>query len=126
MACTLDSGALIAADRNDRRFWRFSGESDELFRVPAVVLTEVWRGAPNANLARALHGCDVKVIDSELAKAAGLLCARTGTDDPVDALVVACAAHWGDDILTADPDDLRPLAAAARIVGRILDLNDLV
>ena len=61
----------------------------------------------------------------ELAKAAGILCGRAGTSDPVDALVVASAARRGDDIITTDPEDLRALAAVAPGCGRILDLNDL-
>ena len=125
MGWTLDSGALIAADRNDRRYWRAVAQADEGFNVPAIVLAEVWRGGRNANLARALNGCDLESLDVELAKAAGILCGRTGTDDPVDALVVASAARRGDDIITTDPDDLRALAAVAEGVGRILDLNDL-
>ena len=125
MGKTLDSGALIAAERNDRRYWKTSKKSDELFTVPAIVVTEVWRGGGNANLARALNGCDLESLDIELAKAAGILCGLAGTDDPVDALVVASAARRGDDIVTTDPKDLRALAAVATGVGRILDLNDL-
>lgn len=125
MGWTLDSGALIAAERNDRRYWKASSESDETFTVPAIVLTEVWRGARNANLARALSGCDLEALDVELAKAAGMLCGRAGTDDPVDALVVASAARRGDDIVTTDPEDLRALAAVTTGVGQILDLNEL-
>jgi predicted nucleic acid-binding protein len=122
---TLDTGALIAAERNDHRYWKAARSSDEVFTVPAIVITEVWRGGHNANLARALNGCDLEALDIELAKAAGVLCGRTGTDNPVDALVVASAARRGDDIVTTDPDDLRALAAVADGVGRILDLNAL-
>ena len=125
MGWTLDSGALIAADRNDRRYWTAARSSEEMFTVPAIVITEVWRGGRNANLARALNGCDLESLDVELAKAAGILCRLARTDDPVDALVVASAARRGDDIITTDPDDLRPLAAAAPGVGQILDLNAL-
>jgi predicted nucleic acid-binding protein len=65
------------------------------------------------------------MIDIELAKSAGVLCGLAGTDDPVDALVVASAARRGDDIVTTDPEDLAALAAVAPGVGRILDLNAL-
>ena len=128
MGWTLDSGTLIAADRGDRRFWEFRelpGEEGELPSIPAAVIAEVWRGGRNANLARALRGCEIVNVDEELAKAAGVLCARASTSDPVDALVVASAARRGDDIVTTDPDDLRALAAVAAGCGRILDLNDL-
>lgn len=125
---TLDAGVLIAADRNDRRFWRLREQlADAGLRpfVPAVVLTEVWRGARSANLARALRGCEIPVVGAELAMAAGMLCGRAGTDDPIDAIVVASAARRGDHIITTDPSDLRALAAAAPGCGQILDLNDL-
>jgi predicted nucleic acid-binding protein len=125
---TLDAGALIAADRNDRRFWKLRDQitaEGRLAFVPAVVLTEVWRGARNANLARALLGCEIDPVDIQLAKAAGILCGLTSTDDPVDALVVASAARRGDDIVTTDPEGLRALAAVATGVGKILDLNAL-
>ncbi|MCJ7437378.1 MAG: PIN domain-containing protein [Acidimicrobiia bacterium] len=125
---TLDAGALIAADRGDRRFWKFQEEIDDevdVFRVPAVVLTQVWRGPRNANLMRALRGCELETLDLELALAAGVLCGRAGTNDAVDAIVVASAARTGDHIVTTDPDDLRALAAVADGVGQILDLNGL-
>jgi hypothetical protein len=125
---TLDAGALIAADRRDRRFWEFQEEVDEevdVFRVPAVVLTQVWRGPRNANLMRALRGCELEPLDLDLALAAGVLCGRAGTSDAVDAIVVASAARSGDHVVTTDPEDLRPLAAVAPGVGRILDLNTL-
>jgi hypothetical protein len=125
---TLDTGALIAADRGDRRFWRFQDEIDgevDLVTVPTVVLTQVWRGPRNANLVRALRGCDVEHLDPELARAAGVLCGQAGTSDAVDAIVVASAARRADHIITTDPDDLRALAAVADGIGRILDLNDL-
>jgi predicted nucleic acid-binding protein len=125
---TLDAGALIAADRGDVRFWNFQrqlAKHFEVMTVPTVVLTQVWRGARNANLARALHGCELESLDPELALRAGLLCGQTGTSDAVDAIVVASAARRGDHIITTDPDDLAPLARAARTTGIVLDLNDL-
>lgn len=125
---TLDAGVLIAADRNDRRFWRFRAQiaaEGRVAFVPAIVLTEVWRGARSANLARALRGCEIDPVGTDLAMAAGILCGRAGTDDPVDAIVVASAARRGDHIVTTDPEDLRALAAVTNGLGRILDLNAL-
>ncbi len=126
---TLDSGALIAADRGDRRFWTFQEEIDldaDLLTVPTVVLAQVWRGARNANVVRALRGCAVEELDPDLARAAGILCGRAGTNDAIDAIVVASAARRGDHIVTTDPADLRALAAVTTDpIGRILDLDDL-
>jgi hypothetical protein len=49
-----------------------------------------------------------------LGRRAGVLLARSGQSDAVDATVV-CLAGDGDDILTSDPGDLRALAEAAGI-----------
>jgi hypothetical protein len=51
---------------------------------------------------------------SSLAGRAGMLLARRGQSDAIDASVV-CLAADGDDILTSDPGDLRALAEAADI-----------
>jgi hypothetical protein len=125
---TLDAGPLIAADRGDRRFWRFRDESVDWpsgVTIPAPVLAQVWRGAHNANLVRALRGCQLEMLEPALAFAAGALCGRAGTSDAVDAIVVASAALRGDAIITTDPDDLRALAQATGLDLPILDLNDL-
>ena len=78
-----------------------------------AVLGQVWRGGGprQALLARALRGVDVRGVDEEVGKAAGALLARTGGSDVVDAAVVLLARD-GDTVLTSDPDDLVPLAAA--------------
>jgi DNA-binding transcriptional MocR family regulator len=52
--------------------------------------------------------------DDVAAWRAGLLLARTGTADAIDASVI-CLAQDGDDVLTSDPADLRALASAARV-----------
>ena len=128
MAFVFDTGVLIAADRGDRRFWQLRDEMEHAeisAIVPVVVLTEAWRGERNANLARALRGFDLEVIDAELALRAGVLCGQTRTDDPVDAIVVASAARRGNAIVTTDARDLRRLAESAPGCGPVLDLNDL-
>lgn len=111
---TFDAGVLIALDRNSVVEWallRRLGDRQVLPTVPAPVITEVWRSSRQANLARALKRCRVEDTDAKIAQAAGELCAASGTDDPVDAIVVASAAQRGDVIWTSDPDDLRRLAA---------------
>ncbi len=128
MAFTLDAGVLIAADRGDRRYWdlrRQIADDETTAIIPVVVLTEVWRGSRNANLARALRGCELEGVDAELALRAGVLCGQARTDDPVDAIVVASAARRGNAIVTTDPRDLRRLAESAPGCGPVLDLNDL-
>ena len=46
-------------------------------------------------------------MDDRLGRRAGMLLARSGLRDAIDAAVV-CLAGDGDDILTSDPGDLRP------------------
>ncbi len=113
---TLDAGALIAAERNDRAFWAFfKGATQEgvVMNIPAGVLAQVWRGAEQARLAQLINSCYVVALDENIAKAAGVLCGRTGTVDVVDASVVAVAARRGDSVLTSDARDIRTLATAA-------------
>ena len=78
------------------------------------VVGQVWRGgtARQATLAILLAGVEVVALDDRLGRRAGLLLARAGTNDVVDAALVLLALD-GDEILTSDPDDLRLLAAAA-------------
>lgn len=51
-------------------------------------------------------------MDERRARAVGVLAARSGHDDIVDVAVVEGAARRRDRVLTADPDDLRRVAAA--------------
>jgi hypothetical protein len=71
-------------------------------------------GANNSLADCGLHGTTSGPIDDGLARLAGVLLARSGQSDAIDAAVV-CLAGDGDDILTSDPGDLRALAEAADI-----------
>lgn len=124
----LDAGALIAAEKDDRRFWALWKESLRLdieFLVPATVVAQVWRGPKSARQALVLKACAVEALDSPRAKAAGVLCGRAGTSDIVDAHVVASAYARGDDILTTDREDLERLAQHFDRPPRIIDINRL-
>lgn len=114
---TLDTGALIAYERGERGVTaRLKGAGLDHVRitVPAPCIVEAWRGGPrSARIARLLAGATVEVLGSRLARAAGVLLGRSGTDDPVDAVVIAGAHVRGDAVLTSDPDDLGRLAEAA-------------
>lgn len=61
-------------------------------------------------MSRFLAGCTVHPVDIDLAKAAGILCGRTGTRDIVDATVVVVAATIRGIVWTSDPGDLKALA----------------
>ncbi len=125
---TLDTGALIAAERGDRRFWAYWKEAlrrEVDVTIPAPVLAQAWRGKREARLAMVVAGCCVDHLDATMAKRTGTLCGRTGTSDVVDAFVVVSAGERRDDILTSDPDDLRRLASFTPNVAEILDVGGL-
>jgi hypothetical protein len=71
----------------------------------------MWRDlhGRQAGLARLLRAVDVRAIDHDAGRAAGVLVGAAGTSDPIDATVVLSAAP-GDRILTGDPADLTKLA----------------
>ncbi len=116
---TLDAGALVAADRNDRRFWSYWAEAvarGVVPVIPAPALSQAWRSPRQARLAQIVNAAFVDPLDEASAKRSGELCARAKTSDVVDAAVVTSAARRGDAVLTSDPKDLRRLAS---IVGPV-------
>lgn len=115
----LDAGAFLAVERGDRDVVALVKRERLAARVPVTsggVVAQVWRGGHGRQvpLARLLAGVGVIPVDDALGRRAGVLLARSGQSDPVDATVV-CLASDGDDILTSDPGDLRGLAEAAGI-----------
>jgi hypothetical protein len=125
---TLDAGALIAASRDDRRFWvwwKWWTLRGRVASVPSPVVAQVWRGGRDARLARVLAGCREVPLDPTMSRRTGELCGRAGTSDVVDAFVILSAADRQDDVLTSDPDDLGRLAGHVRGLGRIRTLDGL-
>lgn len=124
MGVTYDTGALIAADRGERRIWarhRALLVRREVPTVPAPVLAQAWPGSPRqAQLARLLTGCDIETLGDPQAKATGALATRAQTSDIVDAFVVEGALRRHDRIISSDPDDLRAIAGA---LGEHLDID---
>ena len=124
MGITYDSGALIAADRAERRVWarhRALLALREVPTVPAPVVAQSWRGGGRqALLARLLAGCDVEALDDGQARAVGSLAARAAATDIVDVCVVEGAIRRRDLVVSSDPDDLRAIAAA---VNRRLEID---
>jgi hypothetical protein len=118
----LDSGALIALDRDERAMWirvKAAALAGEVPVTHAGVLGQAWRGGSRqARLSQALDGVDVRPLDEALGRLSGRLLAASGHSDVIDAAVVLLA-HDGDDIVTSDPGDLAALAAAA---GRHVEL----
>jgi hypothetical protein len=122
MSMVLDSGALVALERNERPMWvrlKAAQLEGDLPRTHAGVLGQVWRGGPRqARLSQALGGIDVRALDEALGRAAGQLLAAAGLSDVIDAAVVMLATD-GDEIVTIDRNDLQQLAAAS---GRHVEL----
>ena len=122
MSLVLDSGALVALERNERSMWvrlKASLLAGELPLTHAGVVGQVWRGgARQARLSQALRGIDIRPLDEPMGRAVGQLLAVAGGSDVIDAAVVLLAED-GDDIVTADHPDLRPLASAS---GRHVEL----
>ena len=81
--------------------------------IPASALAQAIRKpAKQARLSRLIRQIDTDLIglDGPDATTVGLLLARTGTADVVDAHVVVCARRAKQAIVTSDPDDLRRIA----------------
>jgi predicted nucleic acid-binding protein len=121
---TVDTGALIALERADRRMlglWRTWARQKTPITVPSVVVAEWWRNqrGPNAVL---LEGIDVEMLDETLARIAGRALAelRLGREHTIDAIVMASAAQRGDVVYTSDFEDLTRLTGcfpAVRVLG---------
>jgi hypothetical protein len=107
---TLDTGALIGFERQDRRVLMHlktaQGLGQEL-TVPTAVLVEAWRGGVrSARIAKMLKACVVEPLFGELARRAGEAIGAVEGATVVDAVVMASAAQRGDRVLTSDVDDL--------------------
>lgn len=115
----LDSGALIAVEREDRRVWTAIKAADDLI-IPALVVVQCWRSAKQVQLARLIKSANVVATDLAHARRAGEICGTCGVTDVVDAIVAVVASDARADVATSDPDDLVVLLRAAGGTGRIL------
>lgn len=119
---TLDAGALIALDRNDRRVLALlvrAHETGARVTVPATALAQAIRQPERqARLARLMRQPTTTVVplDRVDATSVGRLLGASGTADIADAHVVICARRSQQSIVTSDPDDLRRLDSAVRLV----------
>src|SRR6202021_3965559 len=90
---TYDTGALVKAERNDRKVWALHAgylAEEVIPTVPAPVLAEAWRGGSRqASLSRLLRLCDTEPMSEDLAKNAGGLAGKSGHGDIVEVSVVA-------------------------------------
>jgi len=121
--CVLDSGglsALLGPSQKARAWLRWIVEHDGTITVPTPVLVEATTGdaGRDAEVNRVLNVLSraasvLRSPDEAIARRAGRLRFRAGTDDGIDALVAAAAVGDGRPcvLLTSDPDDLTRLLA---------------
>ena len=118
----LDTGALIALERGDKRMialLRRALAQGRAFRVPSGVVGQAWRdGRVPVTLARFLRSEEVEIVpfNDQLARCCGELCGAASASDVIDASVVIVARERQDLIVTSDPDDIRRLDPASQIV----------
>jgi hypothetical protein len=111
----LDTGVLVAFERNDRQVVAIIAralEHEDPLVVPAGVVAQAWRdGSRQARLSRLLGSplCEIVALDDRQARASGQLCGVTRTADVVDASIVVAAHDRGMRVITSDPSDLRRL-----------------
>lgn len=113
---TYDTGALIAAERNERILWslhRAALSRGIAPTVPVGVLAESWRGGPQHHLSRLLKGCRVEDMDEAQARAIGTLIRASGLADVVDVAVVEGASRRGDAVVTSNRTHIEQVAYAA-------------
>lgn len=119
----LDSGALIAFDRNDRRAVAIVAralEHGDPLVVPAGVVAQVWRdGRMQVRLARLLGSpiCEVVPLDDVFARSVGQLVGMTQVTDVVDVSVALTARMRELNLVTSDPDDMRRIDIRLSIVA---------
>jgi hypothetical protein len=120
---TFDAGGLIALDRKDRRVLTLIARANELgmrITIPATALAQAIRNpARQVLLSRLIRqvSTDLVELDGPDATQVGLLLARTGTADVVDAHVVVCAERAGQAVITTDADHLRRIAPTLQLVA---------
>jgi len=122
LAIVYDTGALVAAERRNPDFLALHDEvTAARVRpiVPVVVLAQAWRGGPQHQISRVLKACEIPPDDEHLGRAAGVACAASGTNDVVDAIVVATAIRYQAPVVTSDRSDLSRIADAIGVKIRL-------
>jgi predicted nucleic acid-binding protein len=108
----LDAGFLISVDRDEesaRALVTALQRRRIALHTTDPVIGQVWRnGSRQARLSAFLKTVEIHPLDD--GRAVGLLLARSGTVDVVDAHLVVLAVRLRDSILTGDEADLNTLA----------------
>jgi predicted nucleic acid-binding protein len=119
---TMDTGGLIALERNDRRVLALlvrARETGARVTVPAPALAQAIRQPERqARLARLVRQptSDVVALDRVDATNVGRLLSASRTVDVVDAHVVVCARRAQQQVVTSDPADLQTLDPGIRLI----------
>jgi hypothetical protein len=109
-----DAGALVAADKNQRKFLRghelLIGAGDKPV-LPAPVLAQAWLpGSRHASLHRVVKSCEIISFTKDEAREVARLCRKAGSADVVDAFVVYSALRYDKaSIVTSDIVDIKAL-----------------
>jgi hypothetical protein len=122
---TYDTGALIAAERDDRLMWSLHRAA--IARglpptVPAGVLAEAWRGGPQHRLSMLLKGCKVEELSETQARDVGTVIAGCGLDDTVDVAVAEGAMRRSDAVVTSNRTHIEQVADSVR---RSIPIHDV-
>jgi predicted nucleic acid-binding protein len=119
---TLDTGGLIALDRDDRRvvvLLARAAQTHARVTVPAAALAQaIRRPERQVRLARLIRQpvTDVVALERVDATNVGRLLAASGTSDIADAHVVICARRNDQTIVTSDAADLSHLDPTVRLI----------
>ena len=119
MAIVANTGALIAFDRGDRvvtAVFDAAKRRGEPVLTSSGCIAQAWRtgGPRQALLARLLKCVDERSLDSDVSKAIGILCTKSGVSDVVDGHV-ATLVSAGDLLMTSDVEDLDALLKTSRV-----------
>jgi predicted nucleic acid-binding protein len=113
LGLTLDTGALLALDQPAKARLMKTRIDELRYRrgtlcIPAEVVAQAWRSPRQVRLARLINSFDVEiaVMDLDVARSVGLLCAATGRHDVIDVHVALCARERGHAVVTSDVDDI--------------------
>ena len=114
---THGTGALIAAERDDRLMWSLHRAA--IARglpptVPAGVLAEAWRGGPQHRLSMLPKGCKVEDLSAAQARRVGALVAKCGLDDTVDVAVAEGAMRRNDAVVTSNRSRINQVVSSVR------------
>ena len=120
---TYDTGALVAAERDNRQMWALHAgylTEEVIPTVPAPVLAQGWRGGSRqASLSRLLRMCDTEPMSEDQARDVGVLAGKSGHDHIVDVCVVEGAVRRGDAVVTSNAIHIRTIAEATGASLRI-------